>query len=162
MKLLLPLAFLFTLNSQAQDCKLIKETDPYTKLTRYSTGFIELEGASVTIDANKQEIDVFFTIEGANKCFTDASMAAIWFEGSKAKLSQRNSGSMNCEGFFHFIFRNQASAPSFLKKIASQKIEKIVFTGNNKAETKVTLSPQQQQHLIELMACLLKDAPSLL
>lgn len=66
-----------------QECQLIRETDPYTKQKTISTGFIALQGASLTIDASKPEIDLLFTLKGLDKCFTDASNAAIFFEGTK-------------------------------------------------------------------------------
>lgn len=154
--LAMPLAVL------AQDCKLIKQTDVYTKEKTISTGFITLDRASLSIDASKAEIDFFFTLLGADKCFTDDSMASIFFVGSKIRQSQRNTGSMNCDGIFHFIFLNRNSQPALLKKLSTQKIEKIVFTGNNKTETIITFTPEQQQVVMDLAACVVKEAPSLL
>ena len=163
MKYCLPLFFLsLPFLAASQDCKLTSKTDVYTKQRTLSTGFIPLEGGSLTIDANKAEIDMLFTISGADKCFTDASTAAIFFAGSKLKQTQRNGGSMNCEGLFHFIFRNGVTAPALLRKLAAQKVEKIVFTGNDKKETIVTLTPEQQQTLSDLSACMVKEASSLL
>ena len=114
------------------------------------------------MDANKQEIDLLFTVSGVDRCFTDASTAMIFFVGSKQKQSQRNSGSMNCEGLFHFNFRNSTSQPILLRKFSTQKIEKIVFTGNNKKEYTIVLTPDQQQIVMDLTACILKEAPALL
>ena len=148
---------------QAQDtCKLKNHTDPYTKLKVLSTGFIPLQGGSLNIHATKPEIDLLFSLKGVNKCFTDASTAAIYFVGTKAKQTQRNSGSMNCEGLFHFIFRNGPTANVLLRKMATVKIEKIIFTGNNKTETIVTLTPEQQQAVMALTNCIINQAPSLL
>jgi hypothetical protein len=161
MKYLLTFLLFISLQADAQDCKLIRETDAYTKELRISTGFMQLEGATLSIDANKQEIDFLFSIAGDDKCYTDASVAAIFFEGTKLKVTQRNAGSMNCEGFFHFIFKNGANGPQLLKKMSTQKVAKIIFTGNNKTETTITLSPEQQQILMDLSACMLKDAPTL-
>lgn len=146
----------------AQDCKLNRQTDPYTKETKLSTGFIEFRRASVTIDADSREIDIFFSLEGNDKCFDNSSMAAIFFEGTKSKMSIRNSGTMNCEGFFHFIFKNTASTTSQLKKLATQKINNIVFTGNGKKETIIIFSPDQQGVLISLIDCLVNEAKSLI
>jgi hypothetical protein len=162
MKRILFALLLSPLGMLAQDCKLISETDPYTKEVKLSTGFMDLEGARLTIDATKQEVDFLFAIVGADKCYTDASTAAIFFEGTKTKLTQRNGGSMNCEGLFHFIFRNGTTPPSVFQKLSTQKVTKIVFTGNNKAETTVTLDPEQQQILMELAACMMKEAPKLI
>lgn len=162
MKYFLTLLLVLPLMAIAQDCKLIKATDPYTKEKTISTGFIGMEGASLTIDATKQEIDMLFTVTGADKCYTDASVAAFFFVGTKIKLSQRNNGAMNCEGIFRFTLRNGASAPNVLRRLATQKVEKIVFTGNNKKESIVTLTPEQQELLMRLSNCMMTEAPTLL
>jgi len=163
MKAIFLAIFFLPLLSQAQDsCKLKNHTDPYTKLRVLSTGFIPLQGGSLNIDATKPEIDLLFSLKGVNKCFTDASTAAIFFVGSKAKQTQRNSGTMNCEGLFHFIFRNQATPQALLRKMASTKIEKIIFTGNGKTETTITLTPEQQAAVMTLTNCIITQAPSLL
>ena len=130
MKVIFLAIFFFPIIIQAQDsCKLKNHTDPYTKLRVLSTGFIPLQGGSLNIDATKPEIDLLFSLKGVNKCFTDASTASIFFVGTKAKQTQRNSGTMNCEGLFHFIFRNQATPQQLLRKMATTRIEKIVFVG---------------------------------
>ena len=167
MKLIVAAFLLFPLLAAAQDpiaigCKLNRETDPYTKETKISTGFIELAAGSVTVDADSREIDVFFSLSGVDKCFDNNSMAAIFFEGSKVKMSYRNGGTMNCDGFFHFIFKNSATIPSLLQKITTQKIATITFTGNNKKETKVTLEPNEQLTLMNLAACLVNEAKILI
>jgi hypothetical protein len=161
MKYIFALVLLLPLFSWSQDCKLNKETDPYTKETKISTGFIQLQGGSVTIDADKLDVDVFFTLDGRDKCFDNNSVAAIFFEGTKAKMTMRNSGSMNCEGFFHFTFKNTATITSLLQKLSTQKLSNIVFTGNNKKETKVTLTPEQQQIFLSSINCLVNDAKTL-
>ena len=69
---------------------------------------------------------------------------------------------MNCEGLFHFIFKNTASTTAVLKKITTQKITHIVFTGNNKKETTLSISPQQQDALLLLANCLVTDAKTLI
>lgn len=160
-----PILFLLIalpLASLAQDCKLIKQTDVYTKEKTISTGFIPLDRASLSIDATKTEIDFLFSLMGPDKCFTDDSHAAIFFVGTKMRQTQRNNGSMNCEGLFHFVFLNRNTTPTLLKKLSTQKIEKIVFTGNNKTETIITFTPEQQQIVMDLAACIVKEAPSLL
>jgi hypothetical protein len=167
MKKILALVLLSPLFSAAQDtasngCKLIRETDPFTKQTKLSTGFIFLDGGSVTIDADSKEIDVLFSIEGAEKCYDNNSMAAIFFEGVKTKMSARNGGTMNCEGLFHFIFKNTATTTSQLNKLITQKINHIVFTGNNKKESTINISPAEQEMLMTLATCLVKEAKTLI
>jgi hypothetical protein len=162
MKYILAVVLLLPFGAWSQDCKLNKETDPYTKETKISTGFIQLNGGSVTIDADKLEVDVFFTLDGSDKCFDNNSTAAIYFEGAKVKMTMRNSGSMNCEGFFHFTFKNTATTTSLLQKLSTQKLNYIVFTGNNKKETKINLTPEQQQMFLSFTNCLVDDAKTLI
>ena len=167
MKQILAIVFLLPLFLAAQDpvaagCKLTRETDPYTKETKLSTGFIFLDGGSVTIDAGSREIDVLFSIEGVDKCFDNNSTAAIFFEGVKTKLTNRNGGTMNCEGLFHFVFKNTASTTTVLKKMMTMKISHIIFTGNNKKETKVTIGPAEQETLMTLATCLVNEAKTLI
>ena len=162
MKYLLTLFLSVPFLLQAQDCKLNKETDPYTKETKLSTGFIFLSGASVTVDADSKEIDMLFSIEGADKCFDNNSTAVIIFENSKVKLTLRNNGTMNCEGLFHFIFKNSATTISNLKKITTQKITQITFINSNKKESFVKLNSGKQQSLLTLSACLVEDAKALI
>lgn len=166
MKNTILIAILFPLFTTAQDstavleCKLARDTDPYTKETRLSSGFISLQGASLTIDADKKEIDFFFAVP--DKCFSDASTVFIFFEGSKVRTTYRNTGSMNCEGYFHFIFRNGTTEPTVLKKLATQKVANFVFTGNDKKTVTVSLLPDQQKVLMETTACIIQESKKLL
>ena len=165
MKQIILIILLLPLSAFAQDtipagCKLVKETDPYTKETRFSSGFISLQGASLTIEANSTEIDFFFVIP--EKCFTDAATVFIYFEGSKVKTSYRNTGSMNCDGYFHFIFRNGLATPSVLQKLSTQKVTSFVFTGNDKKAITASLLPDQQQSLMEITACLVAESKTLI
>ena len=162
MKIILAILLLSPLFSVAQECKITRETDPFTKQTKLSTGFIFFDGGSVTIDADSKEIDVLFSIEGADKCYDNNSMAFVFFEGVKTKLSSRNGGTMNCEGLFHFVFKNTASTPSLLQKIMTQKINHIIFTGNNKKESSINIGPADQESLITLATCLVTEAKTLI
>jgi hypothetical protein len=160
--LLLFPVFLSAQNATTPECKLIKETDPYTKETRLSTGFISLQiGASLSIDADGKEIDFFFTIP--DECYTDASTIFVFFEGSKVKATYRNAGSMNCDGYFHFIFRNGAATPSGLQKLATQKVSSFVFTGNDKKKpVTISLLPDQQKEFMEAAACMIAESKALI
>jgi len=162
MKYFLLLFFGLPLLASGQDCKLNSETDPYTKETKLSTGFITLQGATVTIDADRQEIDVFFSLNGGDACFDNNSTAAIFFEGSKLKLSTRNGGTMNCEGFFHFIFKNQTMTTTLLQKLATQKVSSIVFTNTSKKDIRVSFLPDQQPIFMNLATCLINGAKELI
>ena len=160
--LLLAPLFSSAQDSLAAPCKLIKETDPYTKETKLSTGFIMLKNGSVTIDADSKEIDVLFSIEGLDKCFDNNSTAAIFFEGVKTKMSSRNGGTMNCEGLFHFVFKNTALTTTVLQKMMTQKINHIVFTGSDKKESIIAIKPEDQEKLMTLATCLVNEAKTLI
>ncbi|MDP4262275.1 MAG: hypothetical protein Q8941_07060 [Bacteroidota bacterium] len=147
---------------QAQDCNLKKTTDPYTKEVRLSTGLIPFKGASLSIEADSKEIDFFFSMDAKEKCFNDASTLGILYEGTKAKASFRNGGPMNCDGFFHIIFKNGELTPTLLQRLTTQKIVSLVFTDSNKALTTLTLSPEEQQKMITSGTCLVRDAKTLL
>ena len=159
---LIVLITILPLYSVSQDCDIQREPDPYTKELKLTTGFINLKNTRLSIQADSREIDFFFVISGKDNCFSDASTATVLFEGSKVKLSIRNSGSMNCDGFFHFVFKNQAVAPSSLKRMTSQKIIGIVFTGNEKNETQISLNTDQQIFLMNNISCLVDEAKKLL
>lgn len=167
MKKIVALLLLVPLFTAAQDttavaCNLIKEKDPFTKETRLSTGFINLRGGSMSIDADSKEIDVLFSIAGTDKCFDNNSMAAIFFEGVKTKFTSRNGGTMNCEGLFHFIFKNTALTNTLLQKIMTQKLSQIIFTGNNKKESFITIPAADQEKLMALATCLVNEAKLLI
>ena len=147
--------------SAQQDCQLIKETDPYTKLTRISSGFIDLSGASVSVDADKKEIDLLFSFQDG-RCFDDECTAMIYFTGTKLKLSLRNAGTMNCEGLFHFIFRNSTSVNYQLKKLATMKVSRFIFTDRNKKEIEVTVKPEVQDAFLRAVQCVSQEAVKLL
>lgn len=151
--LLLPV-FIF-----AQDCKLLKDTDPYTKETKLSSGFISLQGGSLTIEADSKEVDFFFIVN--DKCFGDGSTVFIYLEGSKAKTTWRNAGSMNCTGYFHYRYKNTTVTPTVVKKLAAQKVTQLIFIGNDKKEVIVSLLPEQQDILMKAAACMAEEAKTL-
>jgi hypothetical protein len=167
MKKLLIILILMPFLAKAQDssavnCKILRETDPFTKATRISTGFIKLDGGSVSIDADQYEIDVLFNISGTDKCYDNNSTAWIFFEGVKTKLTSRNGGTMNCEGLFHFIFKNTPSLPTVLTRLMTQRTDYITFTGNNKVESKVKVKEEQRAILMEKITCLVNEAKLLI
>ena len=163
MKSLSFIAFFIPMWISAQDCKLKKSTDPYTKEIKLSTRFMPMAGASLSIDADSKEIDFIFSMDEKEKCFTDAATAVVIFAGTnKMKANFRNSGPMNCEGFFHIIFKNGVATPSLLQKLSTQKIASILFTGNNKTQTTITLTPEEQDKMMMMAECLIKEAKTLL
>jgi hypothetical protein len=160
MKLLLLGGCLFPLFLLAQDCKILRETDPYTKETKLSSGFISLPGITVTVDADSKEIDFFFVVP--DKCFNDASTVFIFFEGSKVKTTYRNAGSMNCDGYFHFKFRNSTATTGVLQKLGTQHVVQLVFTGNDKKQVTVNLLPEQQKIFMAAANCIVTEAKKLI
>lgn len=163
MKLLFAALLLLPLFSLAQDCTLKKETNSFTHETRLTTGFIPFNNTLLSIDANGTDIDFFFSINqtGDAKCFDDASTAVVVFEGNRYKTTLRNTGSMNCEGLFHFTFKNSTTTPYMLQRLATQKVSTITFNGNNKSVTVITLSDEQKQLLMDLAGCIAKEAKTL-
>ncbi|MCX8020996.1 MAG: hypothetical protein N2747_10935 [Chitinophagaceae bacterium] len=147
----------------SQPCRLIKETDPYTKETRLSSGFLKLNGASVTMDADSKELIFLFSVEGKDRCFDNGSTAEISFEGLKTKMIARNAGTMNCDGSFQFVFKNTHNAPTtLLQRMSTRKITQIVFTGNNKKTATVTLAPREQELFMRLADCIVKEGRQLI
>lgn len=150
----------------AQDsvvCKLIKETDPYTKEIKLSSGFIGLDGASVTIDADSKEIIFLFSIETSDKCFDNNSTADLFFEGIKSKTMTRNAGTMNCEGLFQLVFKNSNSSPTtILQRLTTKKLTQIIFTGNSKKPITVNLGIKEQEALQYLANCVLTEGRQLI
>src|SRR5689334_22845993 len=128
MKKLLGLFFLLPLAALAQTdtCGLKKETDPFTHQKKISTGFIPFNASgmklNISIDATPTEIDFFLWFTGDGKCFDDASTIQINYEGDRMKANFKNTGSMNCEGAFHFSFRNTPSTPSNLQRLTDKKV----------------------------------------
>jgi hypothetical protein len=96
-----------------------------------------------------------------DKCFDNNSTAMIFFENTKMKLSARNGGSMNCDGYFHIIFKNSATNTSLLQKMMSQPISRIVFTGNNKKETTIDFG-NVQQTFKDLLNCTVTEGKKLI
>ena len=71
---------------------------------------------------------------------------------------------MNCEGLFHFTFRNSKASPTtLLQRICTRKITQIVFISNDKKKTRtaVTFEPEQQEAVMTLANCLLTEARKL-
>lgn len=162
MKIILAFILFTSMAAHCQECKLKSSTDPYTKETRLSTGFIFGTGGSITVDADSKEIDFLISLEGADQCYDNNSSAYLFFEGVKSKSMLRNNGSMNCEGLFHFIFKNSPGNTSMLQKFSTQKVTHIIFTGNNKKETTFTLDEKQREALMLQAACLIRDAKKLI
>jgi hypothetical protein len=151
----------------AQDsCRLKKETDAFTHQTKISTGFVAFNSGStalsISADATPGEIDFFLWFSGNQKCFDDQSIVQVNFEGDRLKSNFKNTGSMNCEGAFHFSFKNAATTPSQLQRLLDKKVNSFRITGPNKTITDVVLTPEQKDALQRMAACVVRDSKTLL
>jgi hypothetical protein len=146
--------------SNAQSCELKTTKDPYTKEIKISTGLISLNTGQFSIEATKAGIDFMFSVEG--KCFDDGSTASVYFEGSRIKTNFRNSGTMNCDGLFHFSFRNTNTSPSALQNLATKKVTSFRFKDNTNKETGVNFTEEQQKTFQSLVTCIITEAKKLL
>ncbi len=167
MKNIIAILFFLPLFSYAQDtCKLKKQTDPFTKQAKITTGFVSFIAngidVSISIDATAAEIDFFVWIKNDSKCFDDQSNAQINYEGDRLKSNFKNTGSMNCEGAFHFTFRNLENTPSNLKRFTDKRINSIKLTGNNKTVTDIVFNEDQKQKLLRMATCVVNEAKALL
>lgn len=146
-----------------ENCKLKKTKDQFSQEPKLSTGFVLFSATSLSIDADAKEIDFLFSLTNKSdeKCFDDASTISFVFEG-KQKANFRNTGTMNCQGLFHVTFKNLTTTPGPLQRLATKKVTAIALTGNDKSVTTVTLGPQQQQELMDMIACLVKEGKTLI
>lgn len=166
MKLLF-IILLFPAFSYAQNCNFKRETDPFTHVTRITTGFVPFTSAngikfSLSVDATPTELDLFFLITCDQKCFDDESAAVLNYEGDRLKANFKNAGSMNCQGAFHITFRNVVTTPSNLERISSKKINVIRLTGNNNVITELAIKPEEKQILMDMVACIIKESKTLI
>lgn len=157
---------LFPFAAFAQDtCGLKKSKDPFTNVIKLSTGFknFDSKGLSLSIsaDATPTEIDFFIWIKNEGKCFDAESTAQVIWEGERSRATFRNSGSMNCEGAFHFVFKNTPNTISWLNKLATKKVATIKLT-NGKIETLITLSEEQKVLFQKMAACIAGEGKGLI
>jgi hypothetical protein len=149
--------------SLAQECKLTREKDPFTKEIKVSTGFTYFDGGSVNIDADSKEINFLFNIEGKDRCFDDMTTVEFYFEGLKGKTSSRNGGTMNCEGLFQLVYKNSNSNPTtLLQRLLTRKITQAIFMVEGKKPLTVTFSPKDQDNFMALANCLYNEAKTLI
>lgn len=150
----------------AQDtCKLTKSTDPFTHQTKISTGFVPFASGSqlsISVDATPTDIDIFLWFTKDQKCFDEASTIQVNFEGDRYKLNLKNTGSMNCEGAFHFSFKNAANTPPQLQRLVDKRISLFHITGPNKTVTDVGFTEEQKAQLHRMITCVVRDSKSLL
>jgi len=159
--------FLLPFFASAQDtCQLKKTTDPFTHQTKISSGFIPFTAngvqLSISVDATPTEIDFFLWFTKDQKCFDEASTIQLNFEGDRYKLNLRNAGSMNCQGAFHFSFKNSANTPPQLQRLLDKRVNSLRVTGPNKTITDVSFSEEQKAQLFRMASCVVRDSKTLL
>ena len=154
-------------SGRAQDCKLKRTIDPYTKVEKISTGFKRF-GRDTTIllsvDATKTDVDLFFAVPGPPEahCFDNESPISIIYEGGRLKYNSKNSGSMNCEGLFHVTFRNVVTTPTALNNIGTKKLQGIKLTDTRKGVIQVNFSEEEKEKLMKMVNCVVTEAKTLL
>ncbi|HVG42747.1 MAG TPA: hypothetical protein VM888_14140 [Chitinophagaceae bacterium] len=163
MKISFLLLFFIPILSNAQNCSIKKVKDGFTQENKLTTGFISIGSDRLSIDANSKEIDFFFSLKSDkdSKCFDDASTVTILFEGDRLKSNFRSSGTMNCEGLFHFTLKNSNTTPTQLQNIINKKVKGFRFT-NKKVITDITLTPEQTQMLADAASCMATEAKTLI
>lgn len=161
MKLSLIAFLLLPFFSMAQDCNLKKQVDQFSKQPSITTGFLNIGSDKVSVTADNKELDFFFSLANNSNCFDDASTLVITFEDGRTKSTFRNTGSMNCEGLFHFTIRNTPTSNFNLDRMASKKIKTIRLT-NKKEITDITLTEEQQQNLMNMVGCIAKEGKTLI
>jgi hypothetical protein len=162
MKLTFIFFFLLPAFAFAQECSIKKEKDQFTQEPKLTTGFFTVGADRLSLDATAKEIDFFFSLNSKKEtpCFDDASTVTILFEGDRLKTNMRSSGTMNCEGLFHFTLRNGLSTPTQLQNIITKKVKGFRFT-NNKTITEIMLTDEQKQLFSQLADCMAKEAKTL-
>ena len=166
--MLLLIVLSFPIFTFAQECKIKRLTDPYTKETKLTTGFKTLSGGLtktlVSFDATKTDIEIIFSVNAGaeGKCFDNNSTATLFYEGGKLKGNFKNNSTMNCEGLFSITFRNVATTPTTLKNLATRKVLSIKLSGNAKQVTELSLSDAEQELFQKMATCLVDESKTLL
>ena len=163
--LLLLLLPLFSL-AQADTCGLKKSKDPFTNEVKLSTGFKPFGSGAVPVtvsaDATPTDIDFFVWVKKDGTCFDlESTLQMIW-EGERSKATFRQSGSMNCEGAFHFSFKNTPTPNSWLRKMMTKKIATIKLIGNGGKETLITLTEEQKDIFQRMATCIANEGVTLI
>jgi hypothetical protein len=143
------------------DCKLRTERDPYTKEVRLSTGALRIGSYQITGEASSKEIDLFISLTGTGACFNDQSSVQVTYTGSRLKNTYRNGGTMNCEGYFHMIFRNTPETQYSLRKLIDLRIATLTFGTGPEAHV-ITLTEDQKDIVQGALSCLATQAKTLI
>jgi hypothetical protein len=69
---------------------------------------------------------------------------------------------MNCEGAFHFTFRNTTATPGNLERMTTKHIASIKLTGSNKTITDISFNEEQKQQLARMASCVVRESKTLI
>lgn len=167
MKYIFAALFFLPFGVFAQNCSLKKVIDKFSNEPKITTGMFPMSPGTdkilVSIEATASDIDILFVLNngGTQRCYDDQSTAQLSYDSIRLKTTYRNSGSMNCEGLFHFNFRNTPTPPSNLQRLATTKVASIRFTGNDKSVTEVVLTEEDKVRLMDYAGCIIKEAQTL-
>lgn len=162
MKKYLFLLLLLPVFARAQDCAMLRRSrDPYTKEVKITTGQMQLGSHKLSVEATTKELDFFFVLSADGACFNEDSSVVVNFVGTRARATFKNGGTMNCEGFFHIIFRNGQEPVSGLRKLLEQKISTFTF-GEGKNAIVITPTEEQRDIFQKSLTCLVAEAKGLL
>jgi hypothetical protein len=162
MKKYLLLILLAPLLGNAQDCAMLhRDRDPYTKEVRITTGQMNIGSHKLSVEANLKDIDLFFVISTAGICFNEDSTVVVNYAGTRSKSTFRNGGTLNCEGFFHIIFRNSHTENSGLRRMMEQRTSGFTF-GKGKDAIVINLTEEQRDILQKSLSCLVAEGKTLL
>ena len=114
------------------------------------------------LDATKAEIDWMIEVGAGNICFNDEASIQVFFEGSKLRLMFRNSGTLNCEGLLHVLFKNSISTNYQLTKLATLPVKQIVVTNPDKKTWIIEPTEEQRLKWMEAATCLITESKKLL
>jgi hypothetical protein len=164
MKFIILFVLALPFSTLAQECKLKTTKDQFTQQPKVTTGFINFNNARLSIDADSREITFLFVFNnGANQgCFDDMSTVAVAFDGTKTKANLRSGGPVNCEGYFHVVFKNTPTTATYLQRLSTQKATSFTFTSNTKTNTVIVLTEDQKEVLMEAAACMAAEAKKLI
>lgn len=121
-----------------------------------------MTGGSLVLDASKAEIDWMLEVGDGKVCFNDEASIQVFFEGSKLRLLFRNSGTLNCEGLLHVLFKNSVSTNYQLTKLATLPIKQIVVTNPDKKSWIMEPTPEQRANWMRSASCLVEESKKLL
>lgn len=149
----------------SQECELRDEKDRLNQDPRLTTGFKSMGAGSdrflVSVSADKREIDYFFVLENSGICFDNRSRATVFFEGGKQRSIYQNGGTINCKGYFHFIFPNKENLQATLYNLAGKKIASIQFASTDDSKKIITLRPEDSELIFQMTNCIMKELESL-